>query len=108
VSNAAHVGSIVRAVGLGFHPGQRVHLLYTVPDANFVMQPIAQATVNAAGRFEARFIVTRTMERGGPYAPSGRYGGSVQPLVLEAYEGTSPGVGSQHAYAVSSLIVYAP
>ncbi len=108
VSNAAHLGSTVRAVGLGFHPGQHVRLIYTVPDANFVMQPIAQATVDAVGRFEARFIVTRTMDRGGPYAPSGRYGGPVQPLMLEAYEGSSPGVGPRHAYAVSSLIVYSP
>jgi hypothetical protein len=107
-SNTAHVGSTVLAVGLGFHPGQRVRLIYTVPDANFVLQPIAQATVNAAGRFEAHFTVTRAMDRGGPYAPSGRYGGSVQPLVLEAYEGNSPGVGPRHAYAVSSLIVYSP
>jgi hypothetical protein len=108
VSNAAHVGSTVLAVGLGFHAGQRVRLIYTVPNANFVLQPIAQATVNAVGRFEAHFIVTRAMDRGGPYAPSGRYGGPVQPLMLEAYEGNSPGVGPQHAYAVSSLIVYSP
>lgn len=108
VSNAARVGSTVRAVGLGFHPGQRVRLIYTVPDANFVLQPIAQATVNAMDRFEARFTITRAMDRGGPYAPSGRYGGPVQPLVLEAYEGSSPGVGPRHAYALSSLIVYSP
>ena len=58
--------------------------------------------------FEVRFTVTPAMDRGGPYAPSGRYGGPVQPLVLEAYEGSSPGVGPRHAYALSSLIVYSP
>jgi hypothetical protein len=108
VSNAAHLGTRVEAVGLGFHPGATVRLIYAVPNANFVMQPVSQAVVNPAGRFDTTLTVTRTMDRGGPYAPSGRYGGPDQPLLFEADERSSPGVGPRHAYAVSTLLVYSP
>lgn len=107
-SNTAHVGTRVEAVGLGFHPGNTVRLIYALADTQFVMQPVARATVGANGRFDTAFTVTRSIDRGGPYASTGRYGGPVQPLLIEAYEGTSPGVGAKHAYAVTTLLVYSP
>ena len=106
--NDAHAGSRVTAVGLGFHPGARVRIIYAMANSNFFLKPIAQSVVGPRGRFEASFPVTQAMAHGGPWAASGLYTGPIQPLLFEAYEGSSPGVGPRHAYAVAALVVYSP
>ena len=106
--NEAHAGTRVTAVGLGFHPGARVRIIYAMANTHFLMRPIAQSVVGPRGRFEVSFPVTPAMAHGGPWAASGLYARSIQPLLVEAYEGASPGVGPHHAYAVAALVVYSP
>lgn len=104
--NVAHAGTRVTAVGLGFHAGSRVRIIYAMASTNFLLKPIAQSVVGPQGRFEASFPVTRTMAHGGPWAAPGHYTQPIRPLLIEAYEGSSPGVGPRHAYAVAALVVY--
>lgn len=103
--NFVHAGSRVTAVGLGFHAGAGVRLIYAMASTSFLLKPIARSVVGRDGRFQATFTVTRAMAHGGPWAASGLYRGPIQPLLIEAFEGSSPGVGPHHAYAVAALVV---
>lgn len=56
--NFGPVGTRVLVVGLGYRPGTRVNILYGSPNAEFLPEPIATATVASNGRFRTTFIVS--------------------------------------------------
>jgi hypothetical protein len=105
-SGAVPIGTTVRVAGQGFLPGSQIRITYAVAETGFAREPVARAAVGSNGRFQVAFTISRTIAAGARGSASERYPGAVQPLLVEAYSGSSPHAGQRSATA--ALLIYCP
>jgi hypothetical protein len=86
------VGTHVAVVGLGYHPGAHVRIVFGPPNAEFNASPIARATVGSRGRFYTGFTVTRRL----------LLGHATQSLIVGGFETGNSGASGT---AVTAFIV---